>query len=119
MTTPNFDFINLTRVEAAAQQCLEFVENLSFEQFFNDLKTRAATLWQICVIGEAANRLSENILQQAPEIDWRQLIDMRNVLIHQFHRIDYTIVWDVTQEHLPLLIISVRRLLNGLGNDLG
>ena len=113
MTTLNQDSINLAYIEAAAQECLEFIGNLSFAQFFNDRKTRAATVWQICVIGEAANRLSEDIRQQAPEADWRNLIDMRNILIHGFHRIDYGIVWRVAQEELPPLITSVRRLLNG------
>ena len=114
MTTPNFDFTYLTYIETAAQECLEFVANLSFDQFFDDRKTRAATIWQICVIGKAANQLSATILQLAPEINWRQLIDMRNILIHQFHNIDYTIVWRVVQERLPLLITTVRRLRGGL-----
>ena len=114
MTTPNFDSAYLTYIETAVQECLEFVANLSFDQFFDNRKTRAATVWQICVIGEAANRLSENILQLAPEINWRQLIDMRNILIHQFHNIDYTIVWRVVRDHLPLLITTVHRLRDGL-----
>lgn len=114
MTTPNFDFTYLTYIETAAQECLEFVANLSFDQFFNDRKTRAATIWQICVIGEAANQLSATILQLAPEINWRQMIDMRNILIHQFHSIDYTIVWRVTQQFLRPLIAAVRRLRGGL-----
>lgn len=114
MTTPNFDFAHLTYIETAAEECLEFVANLSFDQFFNDRKTRAATVWQICVIGEAANQLSANILQLAPEINWRQMIDMRNILIHQFQNIDYTIVWRVAQQHLRPLIATVRRLRNSL-----
>ena len=111
MTTPKLDSINLTYIEVAAQECLEFMEDLSFDQFLNDRKTRAAIVWQICVIGEAANRLSEDIRQQAPEIDWRRMIDMRNILIHGFHRIDYTIVWYVAQEELPPLRDSIKRLL--------
>lgn len=115
MTTPNSDSINLAYIEAAAQECLEFLDRLSFDQFFNDRKTRAAVVWQICIIGEAVNRLSAGIRQQAPEADWRNLIDMRNILIHGFHRINYGIVWHVAQEEIPPLITSVRRLLNDLG----
>ena len=114
MTTLNPDFAYLTHIETAARECLEFVENLSFEQFFNDRKTRAATTWQICVIGEAANQLPASIMQLAPEINWRQMIDMRNILIHEFYNIDYSIVWRVTQRNLRPLIASVQRLQSAL-----
>lgn len=110
MTTPNLDSANLTYIEVAAQECLEFVGNLSFDQFINDRRTRAATVWQICVLGEAANRLSGGIQGQAPEVDWRRMVNMRNILIHQFQEIDYAIVWRSVQEDLRPLIAAVRRL---------
>ena len=114
MTTPNVDPVNLTYIEVAAQECLEFVGNLSFDQFINDRRTRAATVWQICVLGEAANRLSDSIKGQAPEIDWRRMVDMRNILIHQFQEIDYVIVWRAVHEGLLPLIAAVRRLRDNL-----
>ena len=114
MTTPGSDSDNLNHIELAAQECLEFVGNLSFEQFVADRKTRAATLWQICIIGETANRIDDSFLQQAPEIDWPGVIGMRNVLIHQFHRIRDETVWRAMQEDLLPLIAAVRRLRDSL-----
>ena len=114
MTTPGFDPADLEHIEIAAQDCLEFVANLSFAQFVADRKTRAATVWQICVIGEAANRIPVDVRRLAPEIDWRQMIGMRNMLIHEFHKIEYAIVWDVSQKDLLPLIASIRRLRDWL-----
>ena len=114
MTTPGVNFLYLTYIEAAAQECLEFAENLSFGDFFDDRKTRAAVVWQICVIGEAANRINNSVRQQAPEIDWRRMSDMRNILIHEFHNINYEIVWRTVQEELPPLIGTAKRLRGGL-----
>lgn len=116
MTTPDLDPVNLEYIEIAALECLDFVENLDFDQFFNDRKTRAATVWQISIMGEAANRLPKGIQQQAPEIDWRRMIDTRNRLVHQFHEIDYTIVWRAVQEDLRPLIAAVRRLRDNLSS---
>lgn len=110
MTTPGFDPADLDHIETAAQDCLEFVANLSFEQIIADRKTRAAAVWQICVIGEAANRIPADVWRLAPEIDWRQMIGMRNMLIHEFHKIEYSIVWDVSQKDLLPLIASIRHL---------
>ena len=118
MTTPGFDPINLDYIEMAAQECLEFVGNLSFEQFVADRKTRAATLWQICIIGETACRIDDSILQRAPEIDWQGMIGMRNLLIHEFHRIRYEVVWRAVQEDLRPLIVSIRRLRDNLNSGL-
>ena len=87
---------------------------MSFDEFLEDRKTRAAVVWQICVIGEAANQVDSSILKRAPETDWRRMTNMRNLLIHEFHNIDYDIVWRTVQERLRPLIASIRRLRDGL-----
>ena len=114
MTTSAMNPNYLDYIESAARECLEFVGTMSFEEFLEDRKTRAAVVWQICVIGEAANRVHSSVLQQAPETDWRRMTDMRNLLIHEFHNIDYVIVWRTVQQRLRPLIAAVRRLRDGL-----
>ena len=114
MTSLSFDPANLDYIERAAQDCLEFVENLDFAQFIADRKTQAAAVWQICVIGEAANRIPHVVRRRAPEVNWHQMVGMRNLLIHEFHKIEYGIVWDVAQHQLPTLITSIRRLRDEL-----
>ena len=108
----------LDYIESAAQECLEFVGTMSFEEFLEDRKTRDAVVWQICVVGEAANRIDSSIQQQAPETDWRRMTDMRNLLIHEFHNIDYDIVWRTVQGRLRPLIVSIRRLRDNLNSGL-
>ena len=114
MTTSPLNPNYLNYIESAAQECLEFVGTMSFDEFLEDRKTRAAVVWQICVIGEAANQVDSSILKQAPETDWRRMTNMRNLLIHEFHNIDYDIVWRTVQERLRPLIASIRRLRDGL-----
>ena len=114
MTTPRLDFSPLLHIEAAAQECLAFTANLDFVDFLGDRKTRAAVAWQLCIIGEAANRVDESTRRQAPEIDWRKMVGMRNILIHQYDRIDYALVWNAVNNELPPLIASIRRLPNDL-----
>lgn len=118
MTTFRSDSFYLNEIEAAARECLEFAGNLGFGDFVNDRKTRAAVIWQICVIGEAANQTSLTTRQQAPEIPWRPMIDMRNKLIHDYYEIKDEEVWRVVHEDLPSLIASIGRLLNSPNDDL-
>ena len=117
MTPPDYESTQLTYIEAAALECLDFVGNLSVGEFFNDRKTQAAVVWQLCVIGEAANRLHADTRRQALEIDWRGIIGIRNILIHEFQDIDYTIVWRVAHEELHPLIASARRVINSLNDN--
>ena len=69
------------------------------------------------VIGEAAKRLDEDLLERTPHIAWRDFTGFRNMLIHQYHRIKLDLVWDFAQEDLPPLKAAVAALLNNLETD--
>lgn len=115
MTTTSPDFSPLSHIESAALECLEFVANLSLADFLRDRKTQAAVVWQICVIGEAVGRVDERVRGQAPEVEWRNMVGMRNILIHQYDEINYNLVWRTVSDKLPPLIASIRRLRDGTG----
>jgi uncharacterized protein with HEPN domain len=63
------------------------------------------------VIGEAANRLSENTRESAPEVPWHEIIAMRNRLVHGYFAVDLDILWTVVTDDLPELIDALDRLI--------
>jgi uncharacterized protein with HEPN domain len=63
------------------------------------------------IVGEAANRLSKEFQEAHPEIPWRKMVGLRNVLIHEYGEIDHALVWTVVQEHLPVLVAQIEPLL--------
>lgn len=63
------------------------------------------------LIGEAAHRVSPETRNRFGDIPWRQVVSMRNHLIHGYDAIDFDIVWQVVQEDLPHLAKSLRRVL--------
>jgi uncharacterized protein with HEPN domain len=87
---------------------------MSYGDFTRYGKTQAAVVWQICVIGEAANQVSPSIRLRAPEIPWRRMIDMRNKLIHDYYEIRLEETWRTVQGNLPPLVDSIKRLLEDL-----
>jgi uncharacterized protein with HEPN domain len=55
------------------------------------------------VIGEAARKVPEEITSKYPAIPWREMGDMRNVVIHEYFGIDVSILWETIKNELPLI----------------
>jgi uncharacterized protein with HEPN domain len=85
------------------------------EAFRADLKTQDAVIRKMEVIGEAAKRLSEGTITALPSIDWKGFKGFRDVLIHNYDRVDVAIVWKTLAEELPPLVVAVWARLQELG----
>ena len=79
--------------------------------FATDRKTQDAVIRNLEIIGEAAGNLLEQIQKAAPEIDWRKIQGLRNLLIHEYFGINLPIVWDVVQNKLGPLEVTCRNLV--------
>ena len=66
------------------------------------------------IIGEATRGLTEELRQAHPEVPWRQMVAMRNVLIHGCFDIDVDLVWSVAQNDLPKLGAQVRAIVEAM-----
>ena len=69
---------------------------------------------QIEIIGEAANNLSQQIRDQFTEIQWSQIIGMRNVLVHEYFGIAVRLIWQVILTDLPDLKTKITQILDTL-----
>jgi uncharacterized protein with HEPN domain len=66
---------------------------------------------QLQIIGEAAARVAPELRERHPEVPWRQIIGMRNVLLHGYFEIDLDIVWSVVERDLGKLSSQVEAIL--------
>ncbi|MEO1353124.1 MAG: DUF86 domain-containing protein [Cyanobacteria bacterium J06635_15] len=96
----------------ASQEILSFVAGMNFDALNTDRRTQAAVLYEIIVIGEAANRLSDTFQQKYSSIPWKEIIGMRNILAHQYEKVDSEVVWDVVIHDIPELIALIQPLLS-------
>lgn len=87
-----------------------FCRGMTFDEFTRDLKTQSATQYQILVIGEAAYRLTDAFVESAPDIPWRDIKQMRNVLAHAYDVIRLDIVWQTATESVPALRAALETL---------
>jgi uncharacterized protein with HEPN domain len=94
----------------AAQKAITFVKYRTFNDLENDEILVLALIKVIEIIGEAASRVSPEYQANHPQIPWSAIIGMRNRLVHAYFDINLRILWQTTQEDLPLLIDELEKL---------
>jgi len=94
---------------------LEFVRGLSYEEFCNDRKTCSAVIREFEVIGEAVGKLPDELKLRRSDVEWQDIKDFRNLLIHEYFGVDLEIVWKIIREELPVLMDAVREIAGKAG----
>lgn len=105
------DKVYLLNILDAIKRINKYLNGVSIEAFLKNTEKQDAVIRNIEIIGEAANSLSKEFHHKHKEIPWRDIIDMRNKLIHDYDSVDYAIVWDVYSSKLPALKKQLSLLL--------
>jgi len=71
--------------------------------YLGDLKTKHAVERNFSIIGEAVARIDKPFRDKYPPVDWREVKDFRNIIVHDYFGIDDTIVWDIIHLNLDQL----------------
>lgn len=82
-----------------------------YSAFLEDEKTQDAVMYNLIIMGEAANQIPGTIQGEHPEIPWASLIGTRNVIVHGYDQIKLLIVWDILQKDLPRLKENLKKLI--------
>ncbi len=95
----------------AAQAIGQFTGGVTVDEYERNLMIRSAVERQLEILGEAARRVSEAFKKTHPEIPWRQIVGLRNILAHEYGDINQQRIWLIISDSIPALIGGLRGLL--------
>jgi len=88
-----------------------FTKGYTFDDFQGDDKTIDSVLRNLEILGEAARQVPAEIRDQYPELPWAEMLTMRNIVIHEYHGVNLSIIWQTVKEDLPPLVSRLKRIL--------
>lgn len=91
-----------------------YTQKINFEQFQQDNMRLDACIRQLGIVGEAANRISPDLITEYSNVPWRQIIGLRNILIHEYFGVDDKSIWDIITVNLPPLKENLQEILSEL-----
>ncbi|MCW4468490.1 DUF86 domain-containing protein [Flavobacterium sp. MFBS3-15] len=112
------DNARLQHIHDAIREIENYVKAITFEHFSDNSMMLFACIKQLEIIGEASNHLSDNIKGQYESVEWRQIIGLRNIFVHEYFGIDKHIVWDVIQNDLPHFRHSIELIIEELNKQI-
>lgn len=101
--------IRVADITGAIEIVLEYTSGMTFEQFVSDRKTVDAVIRNFIIIGEAASHIPEEVVEMHPDLPWREMRDMRNIVVHEYFGVDNRVVWETLKKNLPPLLPLLRQ----------
>lgn len=95
----------------AIQQIQKFIQSETYEEYLNNDLLQRAVERNLEIIGEAVRRITPEFRDVHPEINWSGAVGLRNVIIHQYDRVENETIWQIITTVLPVLLPQLEQLL--------
>jgi uncharacterized protein with HEPN domain len=107
------DELRVRHVLDAISEIEFYLKDVSLETFLSNSEKRFATIKQLEIIGEACTRITPEVKEKYPEVEWKNIIGFRNISIHEYFGVNFHLVWQIAQNDLPLLKQQFSKILDG------
>jgi len=95
----------------------EHIKGITKNQFGNSIKTQDAVIRRIEVIGEAVKNIPDGVKKKHPDVPWKKIAGMRDILIHEYFGVDLELTWKVVKEDIVDLKKKILKVKESLEKE--
>jgi uncharacterized protein with HEPN domain len=117
MREHNRDRGRLEDIRQYALNVEQILDGVTFDEFVRDIRIYYSVMKNVEVIGEAANMLTKDFKEQHTELPWRQIVKMRNVLVHGYAQVSDADLWDTAYNDIKPLRVQIEQYLTEIDWD--
>lgn len=110
------DIDRLRHIDECIEHINDYLKGKTFEDMKADVMCFHAVVYNIMIIGEAANLLTIEFRNNHSEVPWRDIVDMRNVLVHGYITTNAVLIWETYTNDLPILKSQITQYIEELNN---
>lgn len=96
------------------KECIDDIHTFISEgekEFFQNKKTQYAVIRALQILAESTQRISPDLTNEYPEVDWRGISGFRNVLVHDYFGLNPVRIWEIIENDLPILDREISRMI--------
>ena len=108
------DKIRLKHILDAIEEIEKYLLEVDFPIFIQNSMMRFACIKQMEIIGEASNHISDELKSKFTDVEWAQIVGMRNVFAHEYFGIDSSLVWEIIKNDIPDLKDKIKLILQSI-----
>ena len=101
----------LQHIVEAIKNIYEFLEGVTFDEYCNNKMMRFAVVKNLEIVGEASYMLSKEFKEQHTEINWKDVIRMRHILVHGYYQIEDKEVWNTIMNKVPKYEEQIKQIM--------
>ena len=102
----------LRKILSECQDVLRYTDEAGEIGFFERDVFQKATAMSLLNIGEHANALTREIWAEHPDIQWRKIVDLRNIVAHGYGELRMELVWNLSKKEIPKLAEQIEKILS-------
>ena len=100
----------LSEILEAIALLRRYTDGVSYDEFIDDVEKQDSVVRRLEIIGEAVKGIPDDLRARYAGVPWRDIAGARDVLVHEYFRVDLAMTWDMVHKDLPKLEAEVKRM---------
>ena len=102
----------LKHIIESAELIENYISNLQPIDFFASTQIQDSVIRRLEIIGEAVKNIPDDFKKEYPDLPWRKIAGLRDILIHQYFGVDMELTWEIAKNNIPDLKNEIIQVLN-------